>query len=61
MAAIETMIARSWDWLQTHRALSRHEEAWLAATRLHALLDAYEAVGGNDDPWRNEAKVLRKD
>ena len=59
MNAIEAMIIKSWEWRLAHRAARRPEEAWLSATRIHALLDAYEAVGGNDVRWRNDAGVLR--
>lgn len=54
------MIERCWGWLQQYRAEQAYIEANIAATRLHALLDAYEAVGGDDDRWRNATGTLRR-
>lgn len=59
MAQIELMIRHTTDWLRGHRTARRYEEAWMAATRLHALLDCYRAIGGDDSPWRNATKKLR--
>lgn len=60
MQKIEAMIERCWGWLQQYRAEQAYIEANIAATRLHALLDAYEAVGGDDDRWRNATGTLRR-
>ena len=66
MQKIETMIAETAQDLQRHRLKSRTDNKeswalpWLSATRLHALLDAYVALGGNDNRWRNKANVLRQ-
>lgn len=62
MAKIEEMIATTVGWLKEHRRERGHTgnyEAWMAGTRLHALLDCYEAVGGSAAKWRNDAKILR--
>jgi hypothetical protein len=32
---------------------------WLYATRLHALLDCYQALGGDISPWRKQCGVLK--
>lgn len=53
------MIDQTWSWRQQHRVAGRREEAWLTATRLHALLDCYNALGGDTSRWRNEAGILR--
>ncbi|MFT3987166.1 hypothetical protein [Aestuariivirga sp.] len=61
MAKIEGMIEQTVGWLREHRAERRREEMFACGIRLHALCDAYVAVGGNDKRWRKDCKVLRKD
>jgi hypothetical protein len=67
MKQIEKMISETANDLKRHRVKSRTDRneswalPWLSATRLHALLDCYVALGGNIDKWRNEANVLKQD
>ena len=63
MAEIRTMIDKTWaDRNDARRAapLARNwAMPWLYATRLHALLDCYAALGADVSPWRNLAGVLK--
>lgn len=59
MARIEAMIGQALSWRGEHKANRRDIEACAAALRIHALIDAYEAVGGDGSRWRKECGVLR--
>ena len=58
MAEIEKLIDKSHSWMMEHRHAKRRMEALMAAIRVHALIDAYEAVGGSDRKWRNAVNKL---
>jgi len=68
MAEICSMIEQTWH----ARQAARQEQMvkpdprqrnwampWLYATRLHALLDCYAALGGDVSLWRKSSGVLR--
>jgi hypothetical protein len=63
MAEIHAMIEYTWATrvdLKTRAKVSRDwSMPWLCATRLHALLDCYVALGGDVSQWRNKAGILK--
>lgn len=60
MDKVRKMIDEAVKELRHLRTYQKCPEAWLWATRLHALIDCYVAIGGKDE-WRNQAGVLRKE
>ena len=65
MSQIQTMIEHCASNLSENRSKARAENnwamPWLHATRLHALLDCYAALGGDISRWRKASNVLRQD
>ena len=63
MIAILPLIEKTWsDRQEAHaRATVARDWAmpWLYATRLHALLDCYEALGGDVSLWRKKSGRLK--
>lgn len=57
MAEIEKLIIQAEAWRLEHRAARRPFDALYAAVRQHALIDAYEAIGGKDR-WRNAVGIF---
>lgn len=56
---IVPLIEQALSWRIEHKGYGRSIEACAAALRAIALIDAYEAVGGDGSRWRKECGVLR--